>query len=224
MEWKPQLLRNDTLLTYEPYKEIQSAQQICELNGIGDVRDELIVRADGTCQLIQKWKKRTIDDSVSFNVDLNPKHEVGVLINLLAYKDATNTQSDLYSLIYSDKLTAIKNIYDEDVVGIGYTGSSDYVRLRLPVSIGTTNEEIKNYLEQNPIEILYLLKEPIVNELTAEEVKKILALHTNKQNSTIWNDQNADMQITYVADAKNYIDNKFTELSNAIIASASEAE
>ena len=200
----------------EEFKEIQSAQQTCELNGIDDVKDELIIRTDGTGQLIQKWKKRTIDDSVSFYIDLNPKHEVGVLINLLAYRDATNTQSNLYSLIYSDKLTAIKNIYDEDVVGIGYTGTSDYVRLRLPVSIGTTDEEIKNYLEQNPIEILYLLKEPIVNELSAEEVQKILALHTNKPNTTIWNDQDAEMQVTYVADTKNYIDDKFTELENSV--------
>lgn len=220
---KLMLVEGKTAEEYEEYME-QTAQVTYELNGIDDIKDKLIVRADGTGQLIQKWKKRTIDDSVSFYIDLNPKHEVGVLINLLAYRDATNTQSNLYSLIYSDKLTAIKNIYDEDVVGIGYTSTSDYVRLRLPVSIGTTDEEIKNYLEQNPIEILYLLKEPIVNELSAEEVQKILALHTNKTNTTIWNDQNVDMQITYVADTKSYIDKKFKELSDAIVASASEAE
>lgn len=208
----------------EPYKPLQTATLNYELNAIDNVKDELVVKSDGTGQLIQKWKRRIIDDSVSPYIDINPKHEVGVLINILAYRDATNTQSDLYSLIYSDKLTAIKNIYDEDVVGIGYTTTSDYVRLRLPVSIGTTDEEIKNYLEQNPIEILYLLKEPIVTELSSEEVQKILALHTNKPNTTIWNDQNAEMQVTYVADTKSYIDNKFKELSNAIVASASEAE
>lgn len=211
-----QIERGDTSSDYEPYKKIQTATLNYELNAIDDVKDELVVKSDGTGQLIQKWKRRIIDDSVLFYIDINPKHEVGVLINILAYRDATNTQSDLYSLIYSDKLTAIKNIYDEDVVGIGYTTTSDYVRLRLPVSIGTTDEEIKNYLEQNPIEILYLLKEPIVTNLSAEEVQKILNLHTNKTNTTIWNDQNADMQITYVADAKNYIDSKFTELENSV--------
>ena len=219
---KVQLEEGNVGTAYEEYKEIQSVQPTCELNGIDDIKDELIVRADGTGQLIQKWKKRTIDDSVSFYIDLNPKHEVGVLINLLAYKDATNAQSSLYSLIYSDELMAVKNIYDEDVVGIGYTLSSNYVRLRLPVSIGTTNEEIKNYLEQNPIEILYLLKEPIITELSSEEVQKILALHTNKPNTTIWNDQDAEMQVTYVADTKSYIDNKFKELNDAIVASTNK--
>ena len=214
---KVQLEKGNVGTEYEEYKEIQMAQPICELNGINDIKDELIVRADGTGQLIQKWKRRIIDDSVSLYIDINPKHEVGVLINILAYRDATNTQSNLYSLIYSDKLTAIKNIYDEDAVGIGYTTTSDYVRLRLPVSIGTTDEEIKNYLEQNPIEILYLLKEPIVTNLSAEEVQKILALHTNKPNTTIWNDQNAEMQITYVADTKTYIDNKMAELQALLL-------
>ena len=219
-----QIERGDTSSDYEPYKGIQTATLNYELNAIDDVKDELVVKSDGTGRLIQKWKRRIIDDSVSLYIDINPKHEVGVLINILAYRDATNTQSNLYSLIYSDKLTAIKNIYDEDAVGIGYTTTSDYVRLRLPVSIGTTDEEIKNYLEQNPIEILYLLKEPIVTELSSEEVQKLLALHTNKPNTTIWNDQNAEMQITYVADTKSYIDKKFKELSDAIVASASEAE
>lgn len=211
-----QLEAGDTATEYEQYKPLQTATLNYELNGIDDVKDELVVKSDGTGQLIQKWKRRIIDDSVSFYIDINPKHEVGVLINLLAYRDAINTRSNLYSLIYSDKLTAIKNIYDEDVVGIGYTSTSDYVRLRLPVSIGTTDEEIKNYLEQNPIEILYLLKEPIVTELSSEEIQEVLALHTNKPNTTIWNDQNAEMQVTYVADAKNYIDNKFTELENSV--------
>jgi hypothetical protein len=32
------------------------------------------------------------------------------------------------------------------------------------------------------------------------------------------------MEVTYVADPKTYIDNKFAELSQAIVASASEAE
>ena len=74
------------------------------------------------------------------------------------------------------------------------------------------------------LDIQYKIKEPIVTNLSAKEVQKILALHTNKPNTTIWNDHNADMQITYIADTKSYIDKKFKELSDAIVASASEAE
>lgn len=83
---------------------------------------------------------------------------------------------------------------------------------------------MKQWLIGNKVKILFQLEEPIVTELSSEEVQKILALHTNKPNTTIWNDQDAEMQVTYVADTKSYIDKKFKELSDAIVASASEAE
>jgi hypothetical protein len=44
-------------------------------------------------------------------------------------------------------------------------------------------------------------------------------LHTYKPNTTIINDVGAIMEVEYVADTKAYIDNKFTELQNAILAS-----
>lgn len=84
-------------------------------------------------------------------------------------------------------------------------------------------DQVITYVKKHKY-VIGKIKEPIVTELSSEEVQKILALHTNKPNTTIWNDQNADMQITYVADTKSYIDNKFKELSDAIVASASEAE
>ena len=80
-----------------------------------------------------------------------------------------------------------------------------------------TVDALKTYLRENPITVVGLLKEPIVTELSSDEVQKILALHTNKPNTTIWNDQNADMQITYAADTKTYIDNKMAELQALLL-------
>ena len=48
------------------------------------------------------------------------------------------------------------------------------------------------------------------------------ALHT--YNGTTIIESEADLSLSYVANPKKYIDKKFTELSQAIIASASEAE
>ena len=56
--------------------------------------------------------------------------------------------------------------------------------------------------------IYYLLAEPIQTELTAEEIAAYAALHTNKPNTTIYNDAGAYMAAEYVADTKIYIDNK----------------
>jgi len=65
--------------------------------------------------------------------------------------------------------------------------------------------------------IQYILVTPIETALTAEEVQAFLALHTNKPYSTIFNSAGADQRIEYVADTKRYIDNKFTELQQAIL-------
>lgn len=221
MEWKPQLLRNDTLLPYESYKEIQSAQQTCELNGIDDVRDELIIRADGTGQLIQ----RLLEEELNDNSDYVTWYE-----NTNTYGFLTKESKWLYRAnkinIKSNKLKGITKevgnpgTYDKNGIFVDTAGL--YIKISKKYLTEYTVDALKTYLRDNPITVVGLLKAPIVTELSSEEVQKILTLHTNKPNTTIWNDQNAEMQITYVADTKNYIDNKFKELSDAIVASTNK--
>lgn len=139
------------------------------------------------------------------------------------------------------KINCLKNNYKKSVKGFCNIASySDWgtpkdnswifgitqrhMYLAPPKNENYTLNELNEYLADIEIAIIAQLEEPIVTDLTVEEVQKLLALHTNKPNTTIWNDQNAEMQITYVADTKSYIDKKFKELSDAIVASASEAE
>lgn len=62
--------------------------------------------------------------------------------------------------------------------------------------------------------------EPIETPLTAEELSGYAALHTYKPETTVYNDAGAGMKLSYVADTKAYIDNKFNELAAAIINNA----
>lgn len=212
----------------EEYKPIQSATLNYTLNGIGDVKDELIVRSDGTGQIIRRNKEIILDEkavnSRTSIIESKASFSDSVLVEIKGIKDASNYSQTNYKNILCNKLQAVGNIYANNIIGCGYTGTSNWIRLRLSSTIGTTIAEISSYLKDNPLEVLYVLNTPITTDLSAEEVQKILALHTNKPNTTIWNDKNADMQITYVADAKSYIDKKFKELSDAIVASASETE
>lgn len=73
-----------------------------------------------------------------------------------------------------------------------------------------------------PIE--YILATPVTTVLSQEEVKSILSLNMYYPVTKVYNDKGAEMGITYIADTKNYIDNKFSELSAAIVSSASEEE
>lgn len=217
----PMLVLGDSILEYEPCKEIQSAQQTCKLNGIDDVRDELIVRADGTGQLIQRLLKEELNN----NSDLRTWYET-----TKTYGYQTGESKWLFMAnkinVKSNKLKGItkevgnSRAYNENGIFVNTAGCINFKILKKYLTKYTV-DALKTYLRDNPITVVGLLKEPIVTELSAEEVQKLLALHTNKPNTTIWNDQNAEMQITYVADAKNYIDNKFTELENSISSTAS---
>lgn len=85
-------------------------------------------------------------------------------------------------------------------------------------------DDIKSWLQANPVEFIYVLGTPVTTELTPSQVEKFLALNTYYPVTTVYNDKGAEMGITYIADTKNYIDNKFSELSAAIVSSASEEE
>ncbi|WP_302153502.1 hypothetical protein [Eubacterium ventriosum] len=207
----------------EEFKEIQTTQQTCKLNGIDDVRDELIVRGDGTGQIVQKIyyakKIKPIDGKFSKDESRTNTDLVYFNINTPLAKATTFAKVKGYSNIFSLEK---RNIWVTDTCGIDFHTNIDINKVRVLIRI-EKNDDINTILEKG-VDIEYELKNPIVTELSSEEVQKILALHTNKPNTTIWNDQNADMQITYIADTKSYIDNKFKELSDAIVASASEAE
>ena len=219
----PQLEKGNMSTEYEEYKEIQSAQQTCELNGIGDVKDELIVRADGTGQLIQRLLEEELNDNSDYVTWYANTNTYGFLRKESKWLFRANKIN-----IKSNKLKGITKevgnpgTYDKNGIFVDTAGL--YIKISKKYLTEYTVDALKTYLSDNPITVVGLLKEPIVTELSSEEVQKILALHTNKPNTTIWNDQDSEMQVTYVADTKSYIDNKFKELSNAIVASASEAE
>lgn len=58
---------------------------------------------------------------------------------------------------------------------------------------------------------------PIETPLTEEELNTYRTLHTNKPNTIVSNDEEAEMQVDYAADTKTYIDNKFAELATALL-------
>lgn len=85
-------------------------------------------------------------------------------------------------------------------------------------------ENFRSWLDSNNVYIQTYYDVPIEIPLTDEDLAAYRALETTYPTTHISNDQNAEMEVSYVADTKTYIDNKFKELADAIVASASEAE
>lgn len=75
----------------------------------------------------------------------------------------------------------------------------------------------RSYLADNPMTVIYELAVPIEAPLAAEELAAYAALHTNYPNTTILNDGGAWMAVKYVADTKQYIDQKFDQLAAALV-------
>lgn len=65
--------------------------------------------------------------------------------------------------------------------------------------------------------VRYALETPVLVPYDADTQARWRALHTNKPNTTIYNDAGTGMKVSYVADPKAYIDNKFNELAAAIV-------
>ena len=69
-----------------------------------------------------------------------------------------------------------------------------------------TAEGLMAYLAENETVVMYPLATPIETILPAEETAAFADLHTNKPNTTIYNDAGAYMAAEYVVDTKIYID------------------
>lgn len=57
----------------------------------------------------------------------------------------------------------------------------------------------KSYLAENPMTVIYELATPIETPMAAEELAQYAALHTNYLNTTIFNDEGADMEVKYTS-------------------------
>lgn len=121
-----------------------------------------------------------------------------------------------------------KNITDAESLWLGVSGNtimylhnSRFYDAELGDK-GLSN--FKAYLAEHPMIVMTYLDNPVETPLTADQIAAYKSLTTHKTTTLISNDAGAGMELTYIADPKAYIDNKFAELSQAIVASASEAE
>ncbi len=171
----------------------------------------------GREKYVQRVKDFIFNDKTNFSIDTSAKHENSILVDI-KIEDASNRSTLSGNPLLCDKLKACrKDIFVTDEVSCGYTSGANFLRVRLPISAGTTNEGVKNYLTDKSFKILYILATPIKRDLTPEELTAYEALHTNYPTTVITNDAGAHMEASYVADTKAYINKKFEELNQAIV-------
>ena len=78
-----------------------------------------------------------------------------------------------------------------------------------------TLEELKTWLTSNPLTVIYKLSTPIETDIPQETLIAYKKLHSNYPSTVIQNTEGAGMELSYVADTKNYTDNKIKEAVSA---------
>lgn len=94
---------------------------------------------------------------------------------------------------------------------IGSGGTKLQLRYAFPLSAGIdTVEKANAYAQAQPIQCIYPLATPITYQLTPTEIRTLLGINN------IWSDA-GDVDVTYPADTKMYIDGKLAELQALIL-------
>ena len=68
-----------------------------------------------------------------------------------------------------------------------------------------TVEELKAWLKENPVTVIYILSAPIETDIPEETMTAYRNLYTNYPSTVIQNDSGAGMEVEYVADTKQFI-------------------
>lgn len=224
-----QIEKGDTATEYEPYKTAQTltAQTPNGLLGIPVPYDGNYTDESG-----QQW----ICDEVDFAKGVYVQRIVRKIYNGTETWENHSSGNSTFLIrenslgygineaVLSDKFPYAEITNSNKVVGIRSYNSESYgnfmIYVRMPEnykSVVTQDYEFKAWLAENPLEVMYALAEPIYHDLSPEELAQYSALHTNKPNTTIFNDSGAYMALDYVADTKAYIDQKIADISAAML-------
>lgn len=95
--------------------------------------------------------------------------------------------------------------------------SESVIFIRLKTTRASTVEELKQFLANNPTDVLYQIATPIERDLTPEELAAYSSLHAYYPTTVITNDAEAHMEVSYVADTGTYIRNMEERLNAKLV-------
>lgn len=196
---------------YEPYREPKTVKLSLDqpLRGTGKYKDE--ITKDGIIRRVWSEVKNTIPSFLDFDANGNyklafdpkkPLKDDGV------YKIPCDITTNMISYIANPSIYWLPKTEELQSMGVDTAGTAQDARTK-----------ILEYLSKNPMTIQYALKELIIEPLP-EEFEQFLKLNSYYPTTVITTDGgevNPDVEVTYVADTKNYVDNKVsTNVANII--------
>lgn len=208
---KIQLEMSDVFTDYEPYREPKTVKLSLDqpLRGTGKYKDE--ITKDGIIRRVWSEVKNTIPSFLDF--DTNGKYKLAFdpkkpLKDDGVYKIPCDITTNMISYINNSSIYWLPKAEELQSMGVDIQGTAKDARTK-----------ILEYLSKNPMTIQYALKKPIIEPLP-EEFEQFLKLNSYYPTtviSTYGGEVDPGVEVTYVADTKNYIDNKVsTNVANII--------
>lgn len=107
------------------------------------------------------------------------------------------------------------NAFYNHNIETGFMNNLNYLVLNISKSYGicTTPDEFKQWCIDNDVKFAKILANPIITDLTKEELDQYNALLMNYPNTTVVNDAGAYMEVEYVADTKEHIKQNYVAKS-----------
>lgn len=141
---------------------------------------------------------RWYDSSISYSYELKPGTH-----NILTDGGSIGICSHFASYNFG-------NFYDKKIE-TGVMNSQSYMVFNISKSLGICKnvEEFIQWCLDNNVIFIKALKTPIETPLSEEELAQYKALKMNYPNTTIINDSNAHMEVKYIADVQNHIEQNY---------------
>ena len=206
-------------ITFSNKKSSQNLQLNYILRGVDNTCDVLTINSDGTGFITEKLHQLVLLSSDFDNLKENPS---GTNTHRCTLTLSNSTQWANSSVKYAPLCNVLQFF--------AFAGTEKYpcfdirtntLYVDLGLSLNDTKATLKNCADENNGIVLVGVKQtPTVINLTNEQINEFLNLHTYYPSTTVVSD--CDSQLTYIADTKNYIDNKFNELATALVAHESE--
>ena len=211
---------NNPKITATNDSDSQSINIQCTLRGIGNVCDTLTVNSDGTGYITQRlFAERITSQRKSTSLEWNySKATHRFFRNDYSYSFDVKDNKPLILCSHLDVGENEKNTdFDNSIGWINVGGVGIAIRM---TEFDGDIAKFKKWLDDNEVYVVAPRSKPITVNLSKDEVDKILSLHTYYPSTKISAD--TDFEVTYIADTKNYIDNKILEVATALVASESE--
>lgn len=212
-----QIENGDTATEYEPYKgQTLTAKTPNGLPGIPVASGGNYTDSDG-----QRW----ICDKIDFGSDKYINRVVKRTFDASDTFGSTDYNFSYANAKFTTKPKANTSVMCSHAIGVTINAAGNLLIPRAQfANIGITDAAAfavwvaEQSATQNPFTVWYEMETPTETNLSGEELAAYATLNAYKDYTTVFNDSGAEMEVKYVADTKSYIDNKFTELQNAILA------